>query len=66
VREASVKDQVRQAVEGLPADASIDDVIAGIDRLRLLLKVERARHELMTGEGIPREKARRTMKRWHG
>jgi hypothetical protein len=61
----SVKDQVREVLEDLPADASFGDVTAVIDRLRLISKVQHGRREVDAGQGISHEEAKACMKKWH-
>lgn len=57
----TTKEKVIQAVKGLPADASYEDVM---ERVLFLSKVERGLAQLDAGEGIPHEKAKQKLKRW--
>lgn len=57
----TTKEKVIKAVQGLPANASYEDVM---ERVLFLSKVERGLAQLDAGEGIPHEKAKQKLKRW--
>lgn len=57
----TTKEKVIQAVQGLPTDASYEDVM---ERVLFLSKVERGLAQLNAGEGIPHGKAKQKLKRW--
>ncbi len=57
----TTKEKVIQAVQGLPADASYEDVM---DRVLFLAKVERGLAQADAGQTIPHEEVKQKMKRW--
>lgn len=57
----TTKQKVMKAVQGLPDDASFEDVM---ERLLFLSKVERGIQQADSGQAIPHEKMRQKMKRW--
>jgi len=57
----TAKDEIKQAIDGLPDDATLEDAI---ERLYLLYKVQRGLHQLDAGEGISQEQARARMADW--
>lgn len=56
----SAKEKVLEAIEKLPANASLEDAI---ERLVILAKIERGLAELDAGEGIDHSEARRRLLR---
>jgi predicted transcriptional regulator len=54
----SVKQKVLEAIERLPADATLEDAI---ERLVLLAKIERGLDELDAGRGIDHTEAKRRL-----
>ena len=54
--EASRKQQILEALQDLPADATIDDAI---ERLVFLARVDEGLAELDAGQGIPHEEVKR-------
>lgn len=56
----TIKQRVLEAIEKLPSDASIDDVI---ERLVLLARVERGIAQLDAGQGVPHDEAKRQLLR---
>lgn len=57
----TAKQLAMDAVEQLPADASIEDAM---DRLYLLYKVERGLRQADEGKKVTQEEARQRMKHW--
>ena len=58
--DVTAKQKVLEAIERLPADATLDDAI---ERLVLLAKVERGLAELDAGQGIDHTEAKRHLLR---
>jgi len=56
-----LKEQVIRIVKGLPEDATIDDVMAG---LYFKLQVDAGLKELDGGKGIPHSAVEKRMSRW--
>lgn len=56
----SVKQQALQAIEELPADAGLDEVM---ERLYFLHKVERGLKQIDAGQVVSHEEAKRRLKR---
>lgn len=56
---ASVKEQAIRAIEELPADVTLDEVM---ERLYFLQKVERGLQEIEAGRVVSHEEARRRLK----
>ena len=56
----TAKQRVLEAIEGLPADATLEDAI---ERLVLLAKIERGLAELDAGQGIDHSEAKRRLLR---
>lgn len=56
----SAKQKVLEAIEQLPADATLEDAI---ERLVLLAKIERGLAELDAGQGIDHDEAKRRLLR---
>jgi predicted transcriptional regulator len=56
----TAKQKVLEAIEGLPADATLEDAI---ERLVLLAKIERGLAELDAGQGIDHSEAKRRLLR---
>jgi predicted transcriptional regulator len=56
----SAKQKVLEAIEKLPADATLEDAI---ERLVLLAKIERGLAELDGGQGIDHNEAKRRLLR---
>ncbi len=54
--EASPKDRILEALQNLPADATIDDAI---ERLVFLARVDEGLAELDAGQGVPHEEVKR-------
>ena len=53
--QASVKQQVIEAIESLPADATIEDVI---ERLYFLAKIQRGLDQAAAGDTLTHEEAK--------
>ena len=58
--DGSVKQKVLEAIEKLPADATLEDAI---ERLVMLSKIERGLAELDAGQGIDHSEAKRRLLR---
>lgn len=58
--DGTAKQKVLEAIEGLPADATLEDAI---ERLVLLAKIERGLAELDAGQGINHSEAKRRLLR---
>ena len=56
-----MKEQILHAIEGLPAEASIEDAV---ERLHLLFKIERGLAQADAGQTVTQEEARGLMARW--
>ena len=56
----TAKQRVLEAIEGLPADATLEDAI---ERLVLLAKIERGLAELDASQGIDHSEAKRRLLR---
>lgn len=56
--ETTTRDQIREAIEQLPADATFDDAI---ERLVFLAKIEAGLAELDEGKGVSHDEARRRL-----
>ena len=56
----TAKQKVLEAIDGLPADATLEDAI---ERLVLLAKIERGLAELDAGQGIDHGEAKRRLLR---
>ena len=54
----SAKRKALEAIERLPADATVEDAI---ERLVLLAKIERGLTELDAGEGVDHDEAKRRL-----
>jgi predicted transcriptional regulator len=54
----TTRDQIREAIEKLPPDATFEDAI---ERLVFLAKIEAGLAELDAGKGIPHEEAKRRL-----
>jgi predicted transcriptional regulator len=52
------REQIRQAIERLPPDATFEDAI---ERLVFLAKIEAGLAELDAGKGVPHEEAKRRL-----
>ena len=59
--EMNAKDRVIEAIKSLPDDAKLEDVI---DRLFLLLKVQKGLEQADAGETVSQKDARERMSRW--
>ncbi len=55
---STAKQKVLEAIEKLPADATVEDAI---ERLVLLAKIERGLAELDAGQGVEHSEARRRL-----
>jgi predicted transcriptional regulator len=60
VPESTPKQKVLEAIEKLPADATLEDAI---ERLVLLAKIERGLAELDAGQGVDHTEAKRRLLR---
>ena len=58
--ESTAKEKVLEAIEKLPADATLEDAI---ERLVFLAKIERGSAELDAGKGIDHAEAKRRLLR---
>ena len=58
--DGTAKQKVLEAVQGLPADATLEDAI---ERLVLPANIERGRAELDAGQGIDHSEAKRRLLR---
>ena len=56
--EPTVREQIMQALEDLPADATFEDAI---ERLVFLAKIDAGLAELDAGKGIPHDEAKRRL-----
>ena len=54
----TAKQRVLEAIEGLPADATLEDAI---ERLVLLAKIERGLAQLDAGQGVDHSEAKRRL-----
>ena len=61
--QATTKQVVLRAIEQLPDDASLEQILDGI---LLRLKVERGRAQIAAADGISHEDVERRMSRWLG
>ena len=61
--QASTRQVVLNAIEQLPDDASLEEILDGI---LLRMKVERGRAQIAAGEGISHEDVERRLARWLG
>ena len=59
----TAKEKALEAVEGLPADATLEDAM---ERLYFLYKVERGLAEADAGEIVTHEQAKAERERWPG
>ena len=57
----SVKEQALRAIESLPDDVGLDELV---DRLYLSYKIERGIAQADAGEGISHEDARQRLAKW--
>ncbi len=57
---STAKQKVLEAIEKLPADATLEDAI---ERLVLLAKIERGLAELDAGKGVDHTEAKRRLRR---
>ena len=58
--DSTVKQKVLDAIEKLPADATLEDAI---ERLVLMAKIERGLAELDAGQGVEHSEAKRRLLR---
>ena len=56
--ETTTRDQIREAIDQLPPDATFDDAI---ERLVFLARIEAGLAELDAGEGIPHDEVKRRL-----
>ncbi|MGE5111185.1 MAG: hypothetical protein ACM3JB_10035 [Acidobacteriaceae bacterium] len=56
MQEPFTRDRIIEALQGMPADATIDDAI---ERLVFLAKIESGLTELDRSQGIPHDEAKR-------
>jgi predicted transcriptional regulator len=59
----SAKERILKAVQDLPAEAGIEDAM---ERLYLLLKIEKGFQQADAGETVSHEEAKERMKKWLG
>lgn len=59
----TVKESVKQVLESLPDDSTLDDVIHA---LYIKAKFERGEREIRQGEGVSDEQARQRLRKWAG
>ena len=57
----TVKDVVRQVIDALPNEATIDDVIHA---LYINAKFNHGESEIREGKGIPHEEAKNKLQKW--
>ncbi len=57
--ETTTRDQIREAIDGLPPDATFEDAI---ERLVFLAKIEAGLSELDAGQGVPHEEVKRRLR----
>jgi len=55
---SSTREQIREAIERLPPDATFEDAI---ERLVFLAKIEAGLAELDTGKGLPHDEVKRRL-----
>jgi predicted transcriptional regulator len=58
------KAQVVEAIEALPDEATVDDVLREIERLEIVELVERGKAAAKAGRTIPHEEVRRRFAQW--
>ena len=58
---AAVQDIAKQVIDGLPDEATIDDIIQA---LYVREKYERGLREVREGKGIPHDEVKRQMQEW--
>ncbi len=56
--ETTTRDQIREAIDTLPADATFEDAI---ERLVFLAKIEAGLSELDAGQGVPHDEVTRRL-----
>jgi predicted transcriptional regulator len=56
--ETTTRDQIREAIDRLPLDATFEDAI---ERLVFLAKIEAGLAELDAGKGVPHEEVKRRL-----
>jgi len=56
--ETTTRDQIREAIDGLPPDATFEDAI---ERLVFLAKIEAGLAELDAGQGVPHDEVKRRL-----
>jgi predicted transcriptional regulator len=56
--ETTTRDQIREAIDQLPPDATFEDAI---ERLVFLAKIEAGLAELDAGKGVPHEEVKRRL-----
>jgi hypothetical protein len=59
----TVKESVRQVLDSLPENSTLDDVIHA---LYIKAKFERGESEIRRGEGVSDEQARQRLRKWAG
>lgn len=59
----TVKESVRQVLDSLPDDSTLDDVIHA---LYIKVKFERGEGEIREGNGVSDEEARERLRKWAG
>jgi hypothetical protein len=58
------KAQVVEAIQGLPDESTVDDILREIERLEIVELVERGRAAARDGRTIPHEEVRRRFAQW--
>ena len=56
--ETNTREQIREAIDTLPADATFEDAI---ERLVFLAKIEAGLSELDAGQGVPHDEVKRRL-----
>jgi predicted transcriptional regulator len=59
----TVKESVKQVLDSLPDDSTLDDVIHA---LYIKAKIERGESEIREGKGVSDEEARERLRKWAG
>ena len=57
----TVKEMAKQIIDGLPSDASMDDIMYA---LYIKAKFERGEQEIRAGKGVPHEVAKKRLQKW--
>jgi hypothetical protein len=59
----TIKESVKQVLDSLPDDSTLDDVIHA---LYIKAKYERGEQEIREGKGVSDEQARERLRKWAG